>query len=428
MRLLQKIGFLLGLAVLFAGCAGNTIFPNIPLTLDPIVLANPIALAVGSTSQRLYVVNSNNQVLWLDASFVILELSDPVHPTAIAAISIPNFSGNMILDEARGFVYLPNRQSPTDTNLNEQLLRININEASPDFLHVDVFASGFNPFGAYYDGVGSLFVAAIQEGLRYNVDDLSGYTLADLAVTDSSQGPDFNAEGTRELSLSSSGNFLFVTNRTDNMLILDVNQFTAPTGPGQFTLGTEPVDYIVTGTNSTRGAARDANFIYIVDGAPPNLRIMTDSGLVPVSGPPQEITTGSMQVAAIPLGLDPGEVILDETLGRAYVSNTGSDDVSVIDLNLQTEIDRVPVDQNLPLDVQPGDEPFAMATANIGGVNFLYVANYDSDNITVINADTLSVVNAFPQIVVDDEEDEKNNPSNNFFDDPNNPSPGFDNI
>jgi len=111
MRSLKKT-FLLAAALIFLGaCAESTIFKPIPLTLSPVLLANPIALVASNTAQRLYVVNSNNQVLWLDASFIIMDISNPANPTAIAAISIPNFSGNIALDEARGFVYLPNRQS-----------------------------------------------------------------------------------------------------------------------------------------------------------------------------------------------------------------------------------------------------------------------------------------------------------------------------
>ncbi|MCE9624824.1 MAG: hypothetical protein K8R69_05135, partial [Deltaproteobacteria bacterium] len=301
MRSLKKI-FLLSASLIFLGaCAEGSIFQPIPLTLNPVLLANPIALVASNTAQRLYVVNSNNQVLWLDASFIIMDISNPTNPTAIAAISIPNFSGNILLDEARGFVYLPNRQSDSSADLVDQVVRININEASPTFLEVQQFDSGADPFGGFFDGVDSLYVAADSEALRYNVNNMLGFSKVDLKVK-TAQGREITADDTRELSLSPSGDTLFVTNRTDSMLILNVNEMTAPTLAGELDLGTEPVDYIVDGTNSTRGATRDSQYVYVVDGAPAALRIMTDANLTPVSGAPQEITTGSLQVAAIPVG------------------------------------------------------------------------------------------------------------------------------
>ncbi|MFO1463472.1 MAG: hypothetical protein U1F66_06815 [bacterium] len=414
MSLLKKITLSVAALGFLAGCAGSNIFQPIPLTLNPILLANPIAMVAGSASNRLYVVNSNNQVLWADSSFIILDITNPVTPTAIAAISIPNFSGNIVIDEPRGFVYLPNRQSDSNADLVDQVLRININEASPGFLQVDSFDSGADPFGAYFDGADSLFVAADQEALRYNVNNLLGFSKVDLNVK-TAQGRTITADQTRELALGPSGNFLFVTNRTDSMLILNVNEMTAPTTAGEVDLGTEPVDYIVDGTNSTRGVTRDSQFLYMVDGAPSVLRIMTDAGLAPVSGAPQEITTGSLQVASIPLGNNPGEVVLDSPNDRAYVSNTDDDTVSVIDLNLLTEVTRVAVDNDLPPNTDPGDQPFPLAVAQVGGTNYLYIGNFNSNNITVVNADTLQVVSAFPDIPPFEEESPNNGNSSNDF-------------
>ena len=418
----KKIWVLVALVFLPA-CGENSIFIPIPLTLKPLILANPIAIVASNTAQRLYIVNSNNKVLWFDASFVIMDISNPVNPTPIAVISIPNFSGNILLDEARGFVYLPNRASDASADLIDQVLRININEASPGFLIVDAFDSGEDPFGGFYDGVDSLYVAADSEALRYNVNNLLGFSKVSLKVT-TNEGREITADDTRELTLSPSGNNLFVTNRTDSMLILNVNEIPPPAQAGITDLGTEPVDYIVDGTNSTRGATRDSQFVYVVDGAPANLRILTDAGLAPVSGAPVEITTGSLQVAAIPVGNDPSEVVVDEPNARAYVTNTADDTVSVIDLNLQAEVTRIALDNDLPANTIGGDEPFALATANIGGTNYLYVANFDSNNITAIDVDALMVVSSFPVVPVPDEEDENQDNDNDFsgtF------SPGFGN-
>lgn len=392
---MKKIILLLTTLFCFGGCATASIFDPVPLNLSPLVLINPIALAVDPAANRLYLVNSNNTVLFADASFVILDITDPVDPQPISVISIPSFSGQIQLDVPRGFVYIPNRLSEDDTDQVDQVLRININEASPTFLQVDSIPSADNPFGAFYDGANTLFVACANEALRYNASDFAGFTAVDMSVT-TAQGREIDGSQTRALGLTPSGNFLFVTNEIDNMLILNVNEFPAPVIPGRVELFEEPVDYIVGGTNSTVGIARDSNFVYVVDDVPQTLRILSEAGLNPVVGPPQEISIASLQVAAIPVGEEPGEVVIDEPNNRAYVSNTGSDNVSVIDTALQIEIARIALDLNLPAGVPLGGGPFGMAVANVSGGNYLYVANFDSSNVTIIDTNSLSVVGGFP--------------------------------
>jgi DNA-binding beta-propeller fold protein YncE len=133
-----------------------------------------------------------------------------------------------------------------------------------------------------------------------------------------------------------------------------------------------------------------------VDGGIDALKIMTEAGLTPVTGPPQELSAASLQVASIPVGLDPQEVLVDEATGRAYVSNNASNDISVIDIGLQLEVNRIAVDENLPAGVPIGEGPFGMALVNIGGTNYLYVANFDSSNVTIIDANAGAVVGGFP--------------------------------
>ena len=183
------------------------------------------------------------------------------------------------------------------------------------------------------------------------------------------------------------------------MLILNRAEFIAPMAPGVVDLGQEPVDYIVVGTNSTRGITTDSTFLYVVDGLPASLKVMTDVGLSPVVGAPVEIASSTLQVANIPVGNDPGEVVVDEANMRAYVTNTGDDNVSIIDLNLFQEIARISISTtpNTSQDGQDeGDQPFAMALVNLGGTNFLYVGHFETNLISVINADTLALLITFP--------------------------------
>jgi len=397
--MLKKVFLLFALAVIFSGCAESSIFPNVPLTLNPLVLANPISMVASANSKRLYIVNSNNRVNYFDASFVIMDITNPVSPVAIAVISIPNYGGQIILDELRGLVYIPDRQSSSENDFEDQVLVININEASPGFLTTDLIPSTANPFGAFFEG-NLLYVATTAQAVLYNVDNFSGFTAVDLPVI-TNLGEEIEADRTREIAVSPSGNNVFVTNEDGSMLILNAAEFLPPTAPGQADLGTEPIDYVVFDAVSTRGITRDANFLYVVEVIPSALRIMTDAGLAPVQGAPLQITSSSLQVGSIPVGNDPGEVVLDEANMLAFVSNTGDDTVSVIDLALQQEIGRINISTTPETlfetgDTQEGDQPFGMAYVNIDGTNYLYVAHFETSIVSVINADTLTVLNTFP--------------------------------
>ncbi len=398
-KICKRAGLLLAILLGFVSCAEDSIFPPIPLTLNPLVLANPIALVASPAQQRLYVANSNNRVNYFDSSFVVLDISNPINPVPLAVISIPNYSGQMILDEARGFVYIPNRQSSDASDSEDQILRINIDESSPDFLTVELIPSAANPFGAFMQN-NLLYVAAVQAATLYDVTSFAGYSSVNLQVT-SNLDEEVNAELTRQLAVAPSGQNLFVTNEDGLMLILNIDEFTAPIQPGITDLGTEAVDYVVMGTSSTTGIARGAEYLYVVDADPSSLKIMTDQGLEPVVGPPLQIASSSLQVASIPVGNDPGEVVVDELNGRAYVSNTGDDNISVIDLGLQQEIARVSISTTEETlfesgNIEDGDQPFAMALYELGGVNYLYVAHFQTNLISILNADTLEILNRIP--------------------------------
>jgi len=82
----------------------------------------------------------------------------------------------------------------------------------------------------------------------------------------------------------------------------------------------------------------------------------------------------------VPVGSDPFGVAYDNASGDVFVTNTGSDNVSVLSGNLSAPIDSIPV----------GSEPLGVAYNPING--FVYVADNGSANVTVINATNLSVV------------------------------------
>jgi YVTN family beta-propeller protein len=182
------------------------------------------------------------------------------------------------------------------------------------------------------------------------------------------------------------------------MLILDKNQIPLPDPTIELTSGgSEAVDYVVSNTVSTRGIVSDSNFVYVVEGAPPSLDVLTDRTLPVVSGQAQQILISSIAVASIPLGNDPEDIALDTVNGRAYVANGLDNTVSVIDTNLLTEIARIAIPNSLPNEFPLGANPFGVAVGHFGGVPYVYVLNQTTNNITIINGITLAVITNFPQ-------------------------------
>lgn len=387
--------FLAGLVSLSA-CTESDIFPAIPLTLDPPVLANPISMAVSPSRQRLYVINSNNRVLWVDGSLVIFDISDPLNPVAIQAVSFLPFSGELVLDETAGFLYVTSRKSENEANTLDQLIRVNIEESSPNFLETGLFESFNNPFGLASLNDQSLFVAAQDQVQRYEISDLSGVSV--LSPSEAfAEEEELDFEFTRQLGLSPNGEFLWLSNENGPSLILHTPSIPAPVGPGAQAVGVEAVDYLVLNTVNTRSVGRDSEFNYVVEGFPSALRVLDLALLAPVEGVVAEIDLSSLQVASIPLGVDPGALLVDASHNQLYVSNQGDDNVSVIDTQLFKEVARISISTTPETlaetgDIDAGDQPYPLALS----YPYLYVGHYQTNLISIINVETFERIKVFP--------------------------------
>ncbi|MCB1215627.1 MAG: hypothetical protein KDK66_09165 [Deltaproteobacteria bacterium] len=382
-----------------ASCADANIFSEIPLSIDPPVLANPIALAVSPTRQKLYVINADSRVRYSDGSLVVFSLADPLNPQAEQAVSVPSFSGEVYLDDAAGWLYVTNRDSENEQDTQDTLLRINIDEASPNYLQVESFASAENPFGLdVLSDLSSLFVSAQGETLRYSTGDLSGFSV--VALPETVGGEDVDLEQTRQLGLTPNEEFLWVSNLVDLSFLIHVPSMTAPTGSGRQELGSSAVDYAVSGTVATRDVGRDSRFLYVIEAVPSMLRVLDVDDLVAVDGPLQLIDIATLQVATIPLGGDPIKLLVDEANSRLYVSNRSSDYISVIDTDLLENVAYISistpeVEETLEegLAIDDGDQVFALAIYNN---QYLYASHLETSKISIIDLNTLQVVKTFP--------------------------------
>jgi YVTN family beta-propeller protein len=86
--------------------------------------------------------------------------------------------------------------------------------------------------------------------------------------------------------------------------------------------------------------------------------------------------------ATVPVGTDPFGVAYDNATGDVFVTNTGSDNVSVLSGNLSSPVVSIPV----------GSGPLGVAYDPVNGQ--VYVANNGSDNVSIISAQNLTVVSS----------------------------------
>ncbi len=369
-------------------CAGPSIFQPIPLGLNPPTLGQPIFLAINETTARGYLINSNNSVQYSDGSLLILEFANPIAPTAIYSMSLQNFSGQAVLDPAGQNLYMTNRLSSDVNDPMDQIFRVNVTEGSASFLNLTQFDADDNPFGMVSDGT-YLYVVNDSSLDFYAISNPAQRTRIDFNVEPPGTSAPVNTANTREAAFSASGQFLFVTNRGGQMLIMDPAQIPIPDPSLSLTLGgSEAIDYVISNTSSTRGIASDSNYTYVVEGSPPSLKILTDRSLTSVTGQPQQILISSIAVAEIPLGPNPNEIAVDATNNRAYVVLSQNNQVAVIDTQLLIQVAVVSLPSNT--------NPFGVSVGHFGGVPYVYVLNQDSNTVSIINGNTLSIVGTFP--------------------------------
>ncbi len=379
-----------------SACAGPGIFPNIPLSTTSPVLAQPIFMTIDETRNRGYLINSNNAVNYGDASLMVLDLTNPTAPQVLNVISILNFSGQAYLDNTNQLLYITNRLSANIEDNIDQILQVNVNESSSSYLSITQYATDGNPFGITSDGT-NLYIACTGSVDRILFSNLNQRTQVSFNVQNN-LGVTLNTSGTRELALSPSGQYLFVTNRTDRMLILNTSQIPLPDPTLTVTSGgSAAVDYDLANTISTRGIASDSNYIYVVDGISPALKILSEQSLpVNSTGTPIEIPISSLVVSEISLNTNPNEVAVDTLNEKVYVTLSDNNQVSVIDTNSLTQIAQIELDESLPAGIAQGLNPFGISVGHFGGVPYIYVMNLNSNNVSIINGNTLGVVATFP--------------------------------
>ncbi len=343
--------------------------------------SGPIAVAVDTTRNRAYVVNSNNIIAYTDATLSILDLSNPAAPVLLSntknPISIPNFSGQIYLNTVTQQAFVSNRLSDNNDVKIDHLLRINVNESPSTFAAVDSFTAGDNPFGITCCDTSSRLYAVSNGGTLDVFDSTSPATLTQVSLAGTlASGEIYTGTNSTEATLL--GNQVFVSNRAGRIFVIN----TTEVGDSS----KHPIDYIILNMGDLRGITTDGTLLYVVD-ATTNaevLRIINPASLTavsPDSSTPTEKDFSTVQTATVSVGHNPNEVTVFK--GKAYVSNQNDNTVSVIDLTSKTVTATISV----------GQQPFGLTAFTLGTTDYLYVTNLFSNSISVVDLSSNTVVN-----------------------------------
>ncbi len=135
------------------------------------------------------------------------------------------------------------------------------------------------------------------------------------------------------------------------------------------------------------------NPVYLVASADGNYVFVVDQGNGSSPGTLDVIYTGTDVIGgSVPLGVSPSYAYLDSVLNLLYVTNTGSNSVSVFDVS-NVILSAVPPIPTLGT-VNVGSGPVSV-TALPNGLS-VYVANSISNDVSVVNSNNLSVVATVP--------------------------------
>ena len=352
-------------------------------------IASPSAMVVDVASNRLYLVNSNSEVLydWIQGSFHVLNITDPLAPVLINYVETDSFSGEIYLDLNQKRAYVPNRYTEDLSRTDDRLYTINIDEASADFLALSESTLGRDPFAiicCYPQG--RLWITTSGDEIQY-VDlggDLTPGSISLLTNLDT--GSVITSAATSHIALRNG--LAFLTRENSGIMVVNLDEAGVT--------GSVPMDYFINDVPNPRGIVIGGDRAYIVGEGEEGgrwkrfLLVLDISSLTPLF---DNTTTRNLDkeedgllVALIEVGRDPQEVLLSSAY--AFVTNMDDDNVSVIGLASLEKL----------RDIAVGQGPFSLAlyTDANGQDRYLYVGNLESNTISIVDISTLGVVATYP--------------------------------
>jgi YVTN family beta-propeller protein len=373
------------LVLLFAGCAqSGDIFPDPGQNI-----ATPNAMAVEVAANRLYLVNSNAEVLydWHYGSFQVLDITDPLAPTLLKSTETPSFSGQVYVDPGMGKAFVPNRFSESADEDQDSLFVFNVDETSPTFMTYQSDPVGRDAYAiaCCYPANRAFITTSLGELQYVDLTNVGAPGVITL-TTDLDTGGNLSHAEVNHIALK--GTQAFLSREYGGVLVVNLDDAGIA--------GANAVDYYISDIPNPRGIAWDGTYIYVVaegnegDDWRKFVAVLDPSTLVPI---PDNTTTRQIDkddagilVAIIDVGDYPQEIQISSAY--AFVTNQDGDTVSVIDRATLTKI----------ADIAVGDEPFSLAlyTTAADGDRYLYIGNVESNTISIIDIPSLTVVATYP--------------------------------
>lgn len=371
---------MLAVFALMAGCAKQgDVFGDIGTNI-----ASPSAMAVDVTLGRLYVVNSNSDVLYdsTQGSFQVYDITNPLAPTLVRTMQTLSFSGEMYLNTVTKQALVPNRYTADSQATEGRLYGFDVDEASQGFLNFTESSLGRDSYAikcCYPEN--RAWISTTLNELQYV--DLGGDMVAGsipLTTTLSNGGEITYAEISH---IAIIGNQAFLSRAWGGVMVVNLDE----AGVSDVV----PVDYFIADIDNPRGIATDGTLLYVVGEGPINDTWTTYLLILDPTTLTSTTTNTSTQyvdkdddgilLALIQVGSYPQEVLLSTSY--AFVTNMNDDTVSVIDLATRVLLKTITV----------GDEPFSLAvyTTPAGSDEYLYIGNTSSNTISIIDIPTLAV-------------------------------------
>lgn len=374
------------LTTLLGSCAKKSdVFPDVGENI-----ASPTAIILDVAANRLYLVNSNDKVLYdsTQGNFQVYDITNPLAPTLVNTAQTLSFSGQVYLDTVNKLAWVPNRYTADSQATTDRLYKFNLDEASASFLSFTESALSRDAYAIQccYPASRVWITTSMQE-LQY-VDlngDLTAGAISLLTTLDNG-GQITHAESSYEVLKN---NQAFLTRQWGGIMVVNLDEAGAT--------NSVPVDYWISDIEVPRGLGLDSNLLYVVgegninDVWTPYLLILDtaslDSTTTNTNTAVIDKEDDGLLQATIQVGNSPQEVLL--TTQYAFVTNQADDTVSVIDKGARAVVATIAV----------GDEPITMAlyTTPAGVEQYVYVGNISANTLSVIDIPTLSVVATWPQ-------------------------------
>jgi YVTN family beta-propeller protein len=377
-------GFLISVVVAcfgFSGCAAyEDVFGDVGEKL-----AGPSAMVFNAAADRMYLVNSNDRVLydWRQGNFQVLDVTNPLAPVLVKSARTLSFSGQIYLDEVTSRAIVPNRFSDNDSSVTDLMYSFSTDEAVPeDLLSYTTATMGLNSYAiaCCYPARTAWITTSLTE-LQYV--DLDGGLLSPSSVS-----LVMYLDTGETLSVSEAYHVVLRDNQA--ILTRDGGGIMFVNLDKRGVAGATPVDYMIADVGLVRGLAYRNDRIYVVgegdlDGYKRYLLVIDVTALTPLvdnsSTKKLDKDNDGLLVALIEVGNNPQEVLLTDDY--AFVTNMDDDTVSVVELATNAVVKTITV----------GDAPFSLALYKDGAGDdkYVYVGNIESNTISIIDVATLSV-------------------------------------